>query len=639
MKVLGLGKYKNLHDFVSAKVRSFETSSKNFSTLFELMFSEKENIMFEYSEGYRIVKKTYGEVYDAVKKRAASLHVILKDSPDNSVVALNMDNSPLWVEMFWTILAAGFRPLLLNLRLDKATLEKAMSDTNTVAVISDIESFNIKTIKSEEIKTDTAESTGYSFGSEILLMTSGTSDSVKICAYSAEEFYYQVSDSAKIITECKLMKAHYEGHLKQLVFLPLYHIFGLVAVYTWFTFFSRTLVMLKDLSPSTIQNTVKRHKVTHIFAVPLFWETVYESALKEIKGRGEKTYKKFCKGIKLANKFPGKAFSKFALKEVREGIFGDSLRFLISGGSEIRPEVISFFNGIGYHLANGYGMTEIGITSVELTDKKKYLNECYVGKPFSSISYKISEEGELLVKGKSTAKYILENGTVTERGEWFNTHDLAEEKDGHFRILGRKDDIIITANGENVNPNMIEPLFMIGGVNDVCLTKITREEKTVPLLLVSVDKYITDQGFEKLEKEVREIAAKQKNLPQLVIEFIKNPLIDGNEFKKNRKHLAKSYEDEKFSIFKINASKDEGEEDELMKAIHEIFAFALDLPAERISQNDDFFLDAGGTSLAYLAMTAKLEEEFGVHIVFTDDTNLRTVKQIYDYIKEKREES
>ena len=145
--------------------------------------------------------------------------------------------------------------------------------------------------------------------------------------------------------------------------MPFYHVFGLIAVYIWFAFFSRAFVQLNDLSPQTIVNTIKRHKVTHIFAVPLFWETVYDQAIKTIKSRGDKTYQKFLKGMQLSRKLGsapllGNAFTKAAFREVRENLFGESICFLITGGSAIRPEVIEFFNAIGYRLADGYGMTE-----------------------------------------------------------------------------------------------------------------------------------------------------------------------------------------------------------------------------------------------------------------------------------------
>ena len=70
--------------------------------------------------------------------------------------------------------------------------------------------------------------------------------------------------------------------MKLLMFLPLFHIFGLVASYFWFAFFGRTFVFLSDYSPNTILSTIRRHKVTHLFAVPLLWDTLAKEIKKEV---------------------------------------------------------------------------------------------------------------------------------------------------------------------------------------------------------------------------------------------------------------------------------------------------------------------------------------------------------------------
>ena len=61
--------------------------------------------------------------------------------------------------------------------------------------------------------------------------------------------------------------------------------------------------------------------------------------------------------------------------------------FCISGGSFLKESALQLFNGIGYPLHNGYGMSEIGIGSVELRDKPKYRNQGFIGRPFQNIEY------------------------------------------------------------------------------------------------------------------------------------------------------------------------------------------------------------------------------------------------------------
>ena len=383
-----LGSFKSINAFVKNKLESYYQMGLSFDTLFLLMFREKDNIMYEQSEGYRIKKTTYGESERHIISRAESLRQLTPELKHDDVIGLYMENSLDWIELFWAILVAGYKPLMMNTRLPRPLLEDAMRSANCRAVICDTSKsgsidrnepgfsctvIDPADIKSEETDPGTGTPEALPCGSELLVMSSGTTENVKVCAYSAEEFYYQIADSFDIIKTCPLAKKHYNGELKLLTFLPFYHVFGLIAMYIWFAFFSRTFVHLADMAPQTIVNTIKRHKVTHVFAVPLFWEKVYAQAMRGIQDRGEKTARKFDRALKLQQKLPrplDTAFSKLAFREVRDNLFGESIIFMITGGSFLDPEVQAFFNGIGYRLVNGYGMTEIGITSVELSFKR-----------------------------------------------------------------------------------------------------------------------------------------------------------------------------------------------------------------------------------------------------------------------------
>lgn len=635
MKKLGLGKYRTINSFVSAKLRAFGDGNADFSRFFELMFSEPENVMYERSVGYRIVKTTYGEAKKQALSVAGALKKALPELEYDDVVGISMANGVEWIETFWACLACGFRPLLLNLRLDDKILDKALAESGAKAVVSDGRSFFVKTVEVDGLGRTPTDFSPSRFGSEIFVMSSGTSESVKVCAYSAEEFRRLVIGSYDIIKRCKRMKKHYNGALKQLAFLPFYHIFGLVAVYIWFAFFSRVFVHLSDMAPQTIVNTVKRHGVTHIFAVPLFWETVYSQAIKGIKARGEKTVAKFEKGLRISRiigdvPLLGSLFSKIAFREVRENIFGESIRFMISGGSTINLKTLEFFNAIGYHLANGYGMTEIGITSVELSDKKKLLNSGSVGLPFKGVEYRI-EDGRLLVRGDCLAKYVLEKGKRRDRSEWFETNDLAEFVGGRYRILGRNDDLVVAASGENLNPCLIEPQFDIPGVAGVCLVGVGKTEPKTPTLIVSVSGYLSKESFSAVSDAVKEKLALLDLLSQIKnIYFTSEPLIKGEEFKPNRRRLAA--EAESGALPKITfAAEKNGVDDPLFDEIRNFVAAALGADADAVGADFDFFIDGGGSSFDYFAMTSKLSEEFSVS--FAGVRPFGKTGELYEFVK------
>jgi len=464
---------------------------------------------------------------------------------------------------------------------------------------------------------------------EIIFMTSGTTGNAKLCFYNGENFYYQVKNSMDIVYACPEIAKHYQGQLKQLALLPFYHVFGFTAVYLWFGFYSRTFVFLKDLSPKTLLGTVRKHKVTHIFAVPLVWESFYKEAIKKIKARGEKTYKKVLKGVKLANKF--NFVSKNAFKQLREQSFGQSICFMISGGSGIKQEVLSFFNAIGYHLANGFGMTEVGITSVEISKKNKILNSGSIGQPFRTVDYQIDDNGELLIKSTARACKIIQGDVtnVTDYDEWFNSHDLATEVDGRYFINGRKDDLIICENGENLNPELVESKIIIDGADGVC---IFADKDGVPTLLVSATKCYSVEAFKKIEEKAI-LALKQTQLDSLIKKIAVTPdkLLDDNDFKVSRKKVAKKYADGRISsitpsnptLATLNALETE---------VANLFKEVLNYDGE-IGIDQDFFTALNGSSLDYFALLESVKTKYNVVLPIEEGKTLTTVKDVCDFLK------
>ena len=638
MKYNNLLNFKTPDQFVNYKLSLIDKEEFAFSYFFKLMFSEENNVMFEEGIGFKINKITYGEAKQEAIKYANSLRAIIGEAPHNSVIGLNLDNSHYWIECFWAILKCGCRPLLLNKRLDVDSLNNVLTSTNAVLVISDDDKrFKVKTIRLEDLDIDTPSYDG-EFGEEIFVMSSGTTSNIKVCAYSANEFKYIIKQSKHIVLSNKLIKKHYKGELKLLAFLPFYHIFGLIAVYTWFGFYSRTFVRLNDLSPATIQNTIKRHHVTHIFAVPLLWKKTYESVIREIKGRGEKTYQKFLKGMKIAEKtrntlIIGKLFRKLAFKEIRDQLFGDSVFFTIAGGSMIENEVLSFFNYIGYHLANGYGMSEVGITSVELSNNMKYLCTGSIGKPLPYIEYKIDDNCELSVKSLARSVYILEGDKLIKNdGEYFLTHDIAKKIKDRYYLFGRQDDLVISFSGENLNPNIIESKLYISGVNGLCL--ILNPENSVPTLLVGVNRYISQEKAQEIKEEIKNKLI-ANGLDQQIgkVELVTSSLIQGDEFKMNRKRLTQDYAMHKLETLSFVHTSEEVN-DSITKKIKELFAMVLVIPEEDIDSESDFFSDYGGTSLDLLVIDNKIKEEFEVSIM-SEEPIKYTVKNIVDLINRK----
>lgn len=639
-KILGLKGYSSLKEFINYNILSLKNSNMQMVDIFNIMF-ENDNVFWETTDGNKIFSLTYEQAKENVYGCAAKLNNILGYGDKETIIGINLDNSIEWIKCFWAVLSNGYIPLLINKRLPKNVLNNILTKNKVKAVISDDGNFEIQTIKLKDLMQTSSESKiECIWADKVIFMSSGTSENVKLCVYNGRRLSHQIFNTTDILSKNKLIRNHYDGFIKQLTFLPFYHVFGFIACYLWFAFFGRTFVYLKSLDGETILNTIKKHKVTHLFAVPMLWEKIEQAAYGTIKQRGSKILNRFEKGLKISNFLKGYLhdwFAKKMLKKVRDNLFGDSIQFMISGGGAISKHTIKFFNGLGYHLANGYGMTEIGITSVDLS---KNTQTTSIGKPFSTIEYKI-ENKELFVRGTSVANNIIIGNNIEDIDEytWFATGDLAKKERGSYYLQGRKDDLVINSSGENINPDLLEKSIYTAGIKTV-LTKIEIDCMNKAVLVVGINKYSSKEKCKDIRNEI--IKKLHINNYSTVIDeilFTTDPIIKDDEIKINRKRISRDILNKKIEL--INLDKIENYENlklekdvELMKKLKGLFGIALDKNIDENQSDLDFFFDLGGTSLGYFSLLEGFRKEFNIIVPLNYEKPLRTIDDFYYYIKD-----
>ncbi len=609
--------YKQLTDL--------EKGQKRFCDIYEIMkrrFSE-EIFGVEFFGGFES-KTTYREFFELCENVAGGINKKFAGK-EGSVIAIRMDNSVLWCACFFGILMAGFKPFLVNTRLDEESIAKAVKRSGALCVICDnereLENYVVaSTLKSEKIQIPKWEN-------EIILMTSGTTGDAKLVVYGGKAICAQVLTTTEILKESKSITHDSRLRIKLLALLPFYHIFGLSAVFLWFTFFGRTLVFPTALDSDAIRFACKQGEVTHFFAIPAVWVLAVRGLLAEAKKQGkEETLRK---GVKISNKLQDICpklglfvARKILFKDVREQIFGGNVSFCISGGGFLPDEAVEILNGIGYALHIGYGMTETGITAVELSEKPKVRNLNTVGKPLMGVEYIINDDGVLCVKGDVLHSAIITDNGREERqkGEYFVTEDSCEvDESGRWCLKGRQDDIIIGESGENISPDMIGLKLTPPANRGFCVMGLEVQGDKRPVVILSLSEDATDYerstSANMLYKQIDTLPITLR--PQGV--YITTDEIPQNLGKVKRSLLKKMIDSGEVKIELMSRTSDADLTKmfdecftETVLKLQNIFAKVLGCDKESVKEGSNFIYDLGGSSMAYYNLFSVISKEFGV---------------------------
>lgn len=245
-----------------------------------------------------------------------------------------------------------------------------------------------------------------------------------------------------------------------LAVLPFHHTFGLItAIFKVFNYSQSTFI---NKSLKHIQKDLQLAKPQTVFMVPLFVETFYKTILDTAKKNGKFKMITFAAKISDTLMKIGIDIRRKLFKSVLEA-FGGNLEYIICGGAPLDAKYVKAFRSWGINILNGYGITEC--SPVVSVNRNHYWRDGSVGQVLNGCNVKISDDGEILVKGDNVMlgyyKDEISTNSVLQDG-WYCTGDLGHiDQDGFLFITGRKKNLIILSNGENVSPEEIEAQIML----------------------------------------------------------------------------------------------------------------------------------------------------------------------------------
>ncbi len=628
-------------EFLSSAKDLMKTSKRMEDIFYAITKKNEKKIAVEYINYKGKIKHyRYNKFRSHSFELASALSQYLIQQPKNVPIILKVANSPHWGEMFFAILMCGYKPLLIDARTSKEGTMHVAEMSKALAVITD-DNNQYEKLTKISIGDLLEEKHHYSFTptweNEVIFSSSGTTGDVKLMVFNGENLCNQICCSLEMGQETiDIMYPKNMGKLKILAMIPFHHIFGFVAVFLWYSFYGKTIVFPASTAPSDIQFICQRTGVTHVYSVPLFWDSLAQSVMRKAALEGPQKVEILDKMIgyrtgKIDRTQAGIAASGAAKDIVQKKLLGNKVRFCISGGGFLSRETLTKINGLGYNLYNGFGMTEIGVTSVELSPEVAVRLKGRIGHPLHGVEYKIDgdgQKGELMVKSPTIHVREIINGKERKTeliDGFFKTGDIAEkDATDRYYLRGRIKDIIINPDGENIFPDELEIFFKdLPCTQHLCVLGYSPEQNHVEkiALVLELDNKATEEDITNIKKQVEEI---QPNLPHKVkidgIFLSRGKLPLANNMKVKRFVIKKALEDNSKEYVPIDSKKKaktfEGFDQETINSIlipmREIFSKVLILPEFKIEDDAHWINDLGGDSMSYVELIRDVQEKFGI---------------------------
>ena len=327
-----------------------------------------------------------------------------------------------------------------------------------------------------------------------ILYTSGTTGDSKGVILTHGQFH------AAIIANDECVDVN--EHDRVMNFLPYTHIFER----GWAILcLSEGATLIVNTHPQEVQQSMRETHPTCMSSVPRFWEKVYQGVMEKIDHASSVQRKLFHHALAVGRKHNieylslGKKppialhleyelLNRTVFSLVRKELGLENAHFFPTAGAAVSEHVEEFVHSIGLNMIVGYGLTE-SLATVSCDHLNKPYTVGSVGRPINGIDIRISDEGEILLKGPTnTTRYSnredLTRQAFTEDG-YFRTGDAGYLKNGELFLKERIKDLFKTSNGKYIAPQMIESKILVDKYIDQ-IAVIADQRKFVSALIIPV---------------------------------------------------------------------------------------------------------------------------------------------------------
>ena len=403
-----------------------------------------------YNTGLRTFVWTYDRLYRSIAGCADAFS--RQGLRPGQRIVLWGENRPEWIIVFWAALARGlqvvpidegFSPDFVRSIIRRTEASFMVVSENLQATDVDLPGLRFSDVARLPGAQNLHPAQARAEDTVEIVFTSGTTGEPKgiehthanICA-NLRSLSHEISSFQKYI---RLLQP-----LRIVTILPLSHMFGQALGLFVPILLRSAVVLVRKRAPTRLIQAIKEEKAAALVTVPGHLDSLqsYIQARFDCDRR-----------MRQDPGILGLVRRWLRFRDVHR-MFGLKFAVLVVGGAQLRPAVEAWWSGLGFVIVQGYGLTEaspVVAMNNPLKPKSGSLGHVLEGQ-----QVRIASDGEILVQGPNVARFF-DSQSDSEGNEWLRTGDIGRiDEEGNLYYLGRKKDVIVTREGQNVYPEDVE---------------------------------------------------------------------------------------------------------------------------------------------------------------------------------------